>query len=716
MKRMGALTGLTAVSVLSFAFFLDELYIQISICVFLLLLIFSFIIRKFRKSHSLQVVFSVAVLALIGFTLFTEYYYKPVVYNYPDKEMVISAKVAEPPYQSYNRYYYYLETENIDYIKDNVKILLKSEKYISAGVDDTIEFKEKIYALSNDSYKTKGCYLVVYGDKRFKCKVEKAKKHSIMNYVYNFRDNLESEINAYMEDDAAGICNAVAFGDKKSVTPRVTNVFRMAGVSHILVVSGLHMTLLATLFMLFTKKLFRSRFIYCPVTMLFIIFYMLMTGLSYSAVRSGIMVIIIVLAKLFRNQADSLNSLGISGLCIVAVNPYAAADVGFILSFSATLGIITLPKYILKYIESKVKFHSGIINYIINAVVITISAYVFVVPVLIIFFQNISLLSVVSNLLIQPVFGLLLTVIIVGAILSLIGFSVLYTPFLMVANYLSEFLYFAAKLVSEIPFAYVNTDKPFVYFWLVSTIVLIGFIFLIKNYRTTVPLGIAMSVTILISGTVSYYFYNYDRAFFTVYDTGNGITATVSHGENTAVLACGGDYYHFGTVNRLKGNLTSKNILSITDSKKGRSCYSDDIVEEFDLKYVLVYDKDKRLPEQKEENVRTFDSDSTFSLGEIEIRYLVRNNSVFTYMKCKGRTVLILPRYADCSLLDEKYRTANVVVTDSPSKDGELVKSDLLIIASTEETFPKIWNNNEISSKEIYTTFNGDYTSSLEVW
>lgn len=716
MKRMGALTGLTAVSVLSFAFFLDESYIYIAICVLLFFLLFSFIIRKFRKNHSLKVVFSVAVLALIGFTLFTEYHYKSIVYNYPDKEKVISAKVLEPPYQSYNRYYYYLETQKIGYSTDNVKILLKSEKYISANVDDTIEFKEKIYALSKDSYKTKGYYLVAYGDEKFKCKVEKAKEHSIMYYIYNFRDKLESEINAYMSDDAAGICNAVAFGDKLSLTSRVVNVFRMAGVSHILVVSGLHMTLISTLFLLFAKKLFRIRFIYCPATILFIIFYMLMTGLSYSVVRSGIMVIIIVLAKLFRNQADSLNSLGISGLCIVAVNPYAGADVGFILSFSAALGIITLPKYILKYIESKVKFQNRIINYIINAVVITISAYVFTFPVIIIFFRNISLISVVTNLFVQPVFGLLITVIIVGALLSLTGFTSLYTPFLMVANYLAEFLYFVARLVSEIPFAYVNTDKPFVYFWLISTAILIGLIFLIKNYKATVPLCVAMSFTILISGTVSYYFYNYDRAFLTVYDTGSGITATISNGENTSVLSCGGDYYHFDVVDKLESNLTAKNILSITDSQYGRSRYSEDIIEEVDLKHILVYDKDKSLQKENKEKVRAFNSDSTFKLGKIEIKYIVRNNSVFTYVRCQDRTVLILPRYADCSLLDEKYRTADVVVTDSPSENGELIRSDLLIIACTEVTFSKIWNNNKISSKEIYATYNGDYTSSLEVW
>ncbi len=730
MKRMGALTGLTTLAVLSFAYFFGTRFALIGIIAFAVLLVFTVIIRKFRSKHSFQIVFVTGILSLILFTLFTENYYKPIIDNYSYKEINITAKLKENVHKSYEKYYYFLETQSIDGKDDNVNILLKSKNYIRADVDDILDFRAEPQVITNDYYKTKGYFLAINTVDNFKCSVFRNTHKSLRYYLYTFRDTLEKSVNSYMSPDIAGICNAIAFGDRYAVTANVKEAFRKAGISHILVVSGLHMTIVAMIFLFVFSKLLRNRFIYCPLTIAFVILYMIMTGLSFSVVRSGIMVIIMLIGKMVRNTGDSLNSLGIAGLVITVFNPYSAGDIGLMLSFAATLGIITLPDYINDYIYGKIKISNKIARALINIVVISFSAYLFTLPIVIIFLKNVSIYQLLSNILISPVFEILMITILAGALLSLTGITVLFAPFLFIANYLAKYIYLVARLVSKLPFSYVNTEKIYVYIWLLICGVMILSIILMKNYKTAVPIASLFSLLILLCGTVGDYFLNYNKTIFNVYDAGNGISATVSKGGKTVILSCGGDYTHYDITDKLEKSSAEYSLLSVTNAKKSRSRFACDAICEFDLTNLLIYDdsvnEEKLYPvkaaavykskQDSSMNVFTFNSDYTAKIGDIDIHYFVRNGDVFTYVISNNKSLLILPRYGDCSFLEEEYRTPDIVITDSKCKNDNLINTNLLIMSCTEESYITISENCKINAENLYTTYNGDFKSSMEVW
>ena len=151
-------------------------------------------------------------------------------------------------------------------------------------------------------------------------------------------------------------------------------------------------------------------------------------------------------------------------------------------------------------------------------------------------------MQVLANLLVSPVFELLLLVIIFGSILALTGISWLYTPFLFVANGLSSYINLVADILGKLPFSYVNADKLYVYVWMSLCLVMTLYIILIKNYKKTVPLASLICVLVLLIGIVTDYFVNYNRCILKVYDCGNGITATVTHKGKSVVLSCGGDF------------------------------------------------------------------------------------------------------------------------------------------------------------------------------
>ena len=108
--------------------------------------------------------------------------------------------------------------------------------------------------------------------------------------------------------------------------------------------------------------------------MVFVMIYMALTGFTSSVIRSGIMMIIYLIGKEFFYESDSLNSLGIAALFMCLPNPYASGDIGMILSFSATLGIIilypVLSDYVLKKTENCRFFKLNAIKYVLKTILL----------------------------------------------------------------------------------------------------------------------------------------------------------------------------------------------------------------------------------------------------------------------------------------------------------------------------------------------------------
>lgn len=139
---------------------------------------------------------------------------------------------------------------------------------------------------------------------------------------------------------AGGIAAAMAVGDRSRLDPAVRDLFRQAGISHILVVSGLHLSMAAYVLNSLFRVLLRRRLASTAATMAGVAAYMLLTGLTVSVVRSGVLVLCALLAPLLSRKSNTLNILGFALAILLLVNPYAACDLGLLLSFGATLGLI----------------------------------------------------------------------------------------------------------------------------------------------------------------------------------------------------------------------------------------------------------------------------------------------------------------------------------------------------------------------------------------
>lgn len=715
MKRMGALLGITSLVVLSFAYFVGVKFSLIISATSFILLILSFVMKKYRKNYYIKLVLFSVIFSALFFAVFTNFYYKPIVYNNSAKEVKATATVIESPYENYGQYYYLVKTTNIDNEENSAKVVLISKSDLKADLDDTINFVGTLNVNSTDYYKTKGYYLRIKITDNKNCKVTKATSHSVKYYPYKLREKLVTVIDSYMDSDNSGICSAIGFGERNYLTDNVKDHFKKAGMSHLLVVSGMHMSVVAMIFLFIFKRLLRKKFIYCPLTILLILFYMILTGLSFSVLRSSIMVIIMLLGIMISRQSDSLNSLGISALVILLFNPYSAGDVGLLLSFGSTMGIILFSRPIRIFLVEKLKFHKRILIRILDLIAITLSACTFSTPILILFFKRISLVQILSNLLISPVFEFLLIVVMIGGVLGLTGIAVLYSPFLFVADKLATYIRWVASTTSKLPFSYISTNKVFVYVFLGMCFTMICIVVLLKNYKKNVPIAIFMMVIVLVVGSVSSYIVSYLTPKLNVYDTGDGVTLSVHYKGKSAILSSGGAIT-YDPVTSLGDSSNSYDFYSITDKYSRRSLFSEDILNEFDLDKVLLYDK-VDIDTDGYDNISKFKKDTTVDLGDIKITYIVRKNNVFIYAKINDKSILIMPSYGDCKDLDKQYRNPNITVTDkSYIANSSLINTNLLVLCCTEDNYRKSMESTEIKSNELYTTYNGDFSSNIEVW
>ena len=227
---------------------------------------------------------------------------------------------------------------NGDVLKFGDEILLTGEFERPNGVRNYKGFDYEGYLKSKRIYGTVKLenYKIIAHNR-----VDGASK--MINFVQN---NMKENVNNVLESEEAALCVGILVGDREAISEEVEDDFQKSNLTHMLAVSGSHITYIINALAIMlskTSKRFAKIF-----TIVFLVFFMALTGFTSSVVRASIMGMLILMASLVHRKSDTFNNLGISSLIILLVNPYAIADVGFTLSFGGTIGIVLLGSKVMK--------------------------------------------------------------------------------------------------------------------------------------------------------------------------------------------------------------------------------------------------------------------------------------------------------------------------------------------------------------------------------
>ena len=185
------------------------------------------------------------------------------------------------------------------------------------------------------------------------------------------------------------------------------NEFRATGTSHIIAISGYNFVILLTLASVPAIRLFgRRRAV--PILLLAVLGYTLLVGASASVVRAAIMGALTLTATYLGRQTAALNSVFVAAIFMTLLDPFTLGDVGFQLSFAATLGLVIYTRPIQNAVERGLArlFNAAaakkIVGVLGDAVLVTLAAQVTTLPILVVTFRQISILTLLVNALVLP--------------------------------------------------------------------------------------------------------------------------------------------------------------------------------------------------------------------------------------------------------------------------------------------------------------------------
>ncbi len=299
--------------------------------------------------------------------------------------------------------------------------------------------------------------------------IEENKGNSIASKINYFSEYLKQKNNEIFSKQTSNMLNGLILGDTSGIEEEIKEDFKSANISHILAISGMHISYLIILFESILYKLFgkrKSRYI----IIILLIIYMAITGFSASIVRAGSMGILLIISKLIYSKNDFFNSLSLSLLLILIYNPFLILNQGLQFSYIATIGIVILYPIIInifnicinKYIEKHKHINVNKNNYIITKVKeilgVTISAQIGILPVMIYNFNIFNTYFIISNFLVGIIIG---SIIILSFIFLVI--SIIWTDIVIYFSYIIEIsinLLVRISNIGNLPFSQIYIKTP----------------------------------------------------------------------------------------------------------------------------------------------------------------------------------------------------------------------------------------------------------------
>jgi competence protein ComEC len=167
-------------------------------------------------------------------------------------------------------------------------------------------------------------------------------------WLYQWRQRLEEKIQSHFSLETAGVLDASLLGNRYNLSPGAAERFRDAGTFHVLVISGLHISFIGGVVLLITRRLTKRRFwqVLWSATVLWC--YAFAVGAQGSVVRAALMFTLVVLAPLVSRRASSLNALGAAALLLLILKPGDLFDPSFQLTFLSVLAIVVIAWPLLK--------------------------------------------------------------------------------------------------------------------------------------------------------------------------------------------------------------------------------------------------------------------------------------------------------------------------------------------------------------------------------
>ena len=362
------------------------------------------------------------------------------------------------------------------------------------------------------------------------------------NYIEALRNRLREKMDN-SRSKYTGIIKALTIGDTTGIDEPTKNLFLRTGTSHILAISGAHIGIVTAFFFFLARILFfrispvlryrgdDTRFA-ALLSIPFAFIFMVTAGSSIPTIRAAIMITVYMLSLYFERGRSILNTVALCALIILLIYPHSIFIPRFQLTFASVLFIILFTAKL----YPKITLENRMIKWFLSSILVTLSAMLGTLPVVIYHFYGINPLSFIHNLISVPLMCVL------ALPLSLAGILLPFGEYLLRLS--GEVISFNIWILQHLDFGYIypivrpNLFETVLYFTLILSL-----LFIKKRYAKTVLIGLLLPLTAIYSMFV------YDQRFrnrhlcFNVIDVGLGESILIEAPEGMRILIDGGGSY-----------------------------------------------------------------------------------------------------------------------------------------------------------------------------
>ncbi len=452
-----------------------------------ILLLLATVIKKRDK----RVVFTCFLCALFSFLAFmSSHLYFGVkmseIEEFYGREVYVEGYVDKCVFSRSYGGIYHITTEKIDEKPVKARLVLECDRATLSENDifsmrvEIAPFSENINGYAERAVCMSDGYLALCVQAEEEYTVKGLGEKGLLSYASDARKWVTERFASVLDGRCAGLYSAAFAGDDSYVSDHDALALRRSGTTHVLAVSGMHFTVIMAAVLIFLTPMGLPLKARNTLLIIIALTYMAFTGFSASVVRSAIMLSLTYIAASIGKTRDMITSLSLTMTLMLLFSPYLILNASFLLSSSATLGIIVSFSVLTELFGFKhkkelsnilkdteisfwrrlaryssaliIRAFKGLPVYFASSVIVSMFAIAFSIPFSLVFFKSFSLVSLPCGLLLSPIASMVIVsapiVLLLGGVLPLGG----------ICSVLSGLFYTTAHFFSDIDGVYMNID------------------------------------------------------------------------------------------------------------------------------------------------------------------------------------------------------------------------------------------------------------------
>ncbi len=507
------------------------------------------------------------IFSLFGVIAFTVSFLSAERYFVQEKEksnekQIISGVVCEIPKESDYAFTYVVKVADESY---KVRFVAEEDQGIregdyvrinSVGYGET-EFDMVPYFLSSKVFFT------IFANEE--CSIEKTGKTNLFyKNIGEFKRGFTEIVTGYLPGKNGAMALAMTIGDKSRLDEKAIDCFNYSGTAHLLVISGLHLTLWSFGVMNFIDKNSKLRKYSSLIGVLCLLLYSAVTGFGISVLRAGAMIGAVLIGRIVGRNSDSINSIGLAITFILLINPFAPYSPTLWFTVLSTLGILAYSGKIQKYINEKTLgkpiSRLPFFEFIKSSVSISFSTAVFTLPVFLFYFRFMPTASVLANLIMVEIAMVMMVVTVIGVICHICFLPFISRICFFVAGLIGEIMHITAEKIGMADWSTMSLNHRYYEYFVIILLFAVVITIVLRKYK----IDIVKHMTVLFTAAfcllaVYCTAYDYNTPSVEVLITDNKPVITVcSKGESVLIGLQDTKY-----VRTIKQNLNYHNVKQL---------------------------------------------------------------------------------------------------------------------------------------------------------